>query len=420
MSGESWSLSVTEAIAAFDQGLDRAAHLAACHARAVAVEPEIAAFTVMAEAEPSEDSLPLSGIALGIKDLYDTADLPTSYGAKPLRDHRPAKDAALVQQLKALGASVAAKTVTTEFAWREAGPTCNPWGLAHTPGGSSSGSAAAVAAGSVPLAIGTQTYGSVVRPAAFCGVVGFKPGRGILSLEGAHPLAPSLDHAGLFTRKLADIAYVFGLLTGAAAPQPAMPPRITFDLAGLEDRLHPEQLAVLHSAAAVMRTAGAEVVEQASGPDHNRLRQLADVLLAAEAAEIFPPILAHYPGEISRHIAELVERGCLQKPGEAAEARRELAQHIAHFAAQPAQIILTPAALGPAPLLAQGTGDPVACTGWTALGLPALALPWALSSEGLPLGIQLVAPAGAETELLAAAAWVETLRIGIGFPSLAG
>lgn len=420
MSGESWSLSVVEAIAAFGEGLDPAAHLAACHARAVAVEPEIAAFTVLAEPELAVEALPLSGIALGVKDLYDTADLPTSYGAKPLRDHRPAKDAALVHQLKALGVSVAGKTVTTEFAWREAGPTRNPWGLAHTPGGSSSGSAAAVAAGSVPMAIGTQTYGSVVRPAAFCGVVGFKPGRGVLSLEGAHPLAPSLDHAGLFARKVADIAHIFGLLTGTKAAQPSMPPRITIDLAGLEDRLHPEQLAVLNSAAAAMWAAGAEVVTEASGPDHDRLRQLADVLLAAEASEIFPPILARFPGQISCHIAELVERGALQALDEADGARRELAHHIAEFAAQPAQIILTPAALGPAPLLAQGTGDPVACTGWTALGLPALALPWALSSEGLPLGIQLVAPAGAEGALLAAAAWAEGLRQDIGFPPLAG
>src|SRR5690606_37939914 len=146
------------------------------------------------------------------KDLYDTAGMVTAYGSAIHSGNFPDRDAVLVTRLRALGGHVAGKTVTTEFAWRQAGPTVNPWNDGHTPGGSSSGSAAAVAAGLVPLAIGTQTFGSVIRPAAFCGIVGFKPGRAVLPLEGAHPLSPTLDHAGLFARTLDDIAYTFSAL----------------------------------------------------------------------------------------------------------------------------------------------------------------------------------------------------------------
>jgi Asp-tRNA(Asn)/Glu-tRNA(Gln) amidotransferase A subunit family amidase len=155
---------------------------------------------------------PLSGIPVGIKDIINTQDLPTTNGSPIYANHRPERDARIVQKIRSLGGVVFGKTVTTQFAWKTPGPTVNPWNSAHTPGGSSSGSAAAVAAGIVPLALGTQTVGSIVRPAAFCGVVGFKPSFGAISKEGVHPVAFSLDHIGVFTRSVDDAAFAFQLL----------------------------------------------------------------------------------------------------------------------------------------------------------------------------------------------------------------
>src|SRR6202000_2516736 len=158
----------------------------------------------------------LSGIPVGIKDIIATSDMPTTNGSPIYRDHIPAADAWVVERLRNLGATIFGKTVSTEFAWRHPGPTVNPWNAAHTPGGSSSGSAAAAAAGVVPLALGSQTLGSVVRPAAFNGVVGFKPSFGAIPRSGVHHLSPSLDHVGFFARRVDDIALALSLLAGTS------------------------------------------------------------------------------------------------------------------------------------------------------------------------------------------------------------
>src|SRR6202008_5167278 len=155
---------------------------------------------------------PLSGIPVAIKDIIATSDMRSTIGSAIYRDHVPAADAWVVERLRNLGATIFGKTVSTEFAWRHPGPTVNPWNAAHTPGGSSSGSAAAVAAGIVPLALGTQTLGSLIRPAAFNGVVGLKPSFGAIPRSGVHPLSPSLDHVGFFARCVDDVAYALSLL----------------------------------------------------------------------------------------------------------------------------------------------------------------------------------------------------------------
>ena len=170
-------------------------YAATCLERAKAVEPKLRAFEVL-PADTARRPGPLSGIPVGIKDIIATSDMPTTNGSPIYRDHIPAADAWVVERLRNLGATIFGKTVSTEFAWRHPGPTVNPWNGKHTPGGSSSGSAAAVAAGIVPLALGSQTLGSVVRPAAFNGVVGFKPSFGAIPRIGVHHLSQSLDHVG--------------------------------------------------------------------------------------------------------------------------------------------------------------------------------------------------------------------------------
>ena len=178
--------------------------------QAKAVEPVLKAFEYLPQNTARRPG-PLSGIPVAIKDIIATADMPTTNGSPIYRDHIPTADAWVVERLRSLGATIFGKTVSTEFAWRHPGPTVNPWNRKHTPGGSSSGSAAAVAAGIVPLALGTQTLGSVIRPAAFNGIVGLKPSFGAIPRTGVHPLSPSLDHVGFFARRVDDVAYALSL-----------------------------------------------------------------------------------------------------------------------------------------------------------------------------------------------------------------
>ena len=230
-------LGLVEAVRALRSGrIDAAAYAAALHARARELDPALRAFTVLAEPARPEGG-PLGGIPVAVKDIIATRDLPTTNGSPIYDGHVPAADAWVVARLRDLGAAVLGKTVSTEFAWRQPGPTHNPWRLGHTPGGSSSGSAAAVAAGLTPLGLGSQTFGSVIRPAAFCGVVGFKPSYGAIPRTGVHPLAPALDHVGVFTRSVGDAAYAVALLAGASDADPHGRPLPPFTLdpeAGLE------------------------------------------------------------------------------------------------------------------------------------------------------------------------------------------
>src|ERR1700686_2964941 len=194
-------------------------YAAGCLEQAKAKEPRLKAFEYLPQ-DIARRPGPLSGIPVAIKDIIATSDMPTTNGSPIYRDHIPAADAWVVERLRSLGATIFGKTVSTEFAWRQPGPTVNPWNPAHTPGGSSSGSAAAVAAGIVPLALGTQTLGSVIRPAAFNGVVGLKPSFGAIPRTGVHPLSPSLDHVGLFARRVDDVAFALSLLAASSDSDP--------------------------------------------------------------------------------------------------------------------------------------------------------------------------------------------------------
>jgi amidase len=190
-------------------------YAAVCLEKARRVEPVLRAFEVL-PADVMRRSGPLSGIPVAIKDIIATSDMPTTNGSPIYRDHVPANDAWVVERLRNLGATIFGKTVSTEFAWRQPGPTVNPWNSKHTPGGSSSGSAASVAAGIVPLALGSQTLGSVVRPAAFNGVVGFKPSFGAIPRMGVHHLSQSLDHVGFFARRVDDVALALSWLAASS------------------------------------------------------------------------------------------------------------------------------------------------------------------------------------------------------------
>src|SRR6202158_1001264 len=190
-------------------------YAATCLEKAKAAEPVLKAFEYLPQ-DIARRPGPLSGIPVAIKDIIATADMPTTNGSPVYQDCIPAADAWVVERLRNLGATIFGKTVSTEFAWRHPGPTTNPWNSAHTPGGSSSGSAAGVAAGIVPLALGTQTLGSVIRPAAFDGIVGLKPSFGAIPRAGVHPLSPSLDHVGFFARRVDDVAFALSLLGGSS------------------------------------------------------------------------------------------------------------------------------------------------------------------------------------------------------------
>jgi Asp-tRNA(Asn)/Glu-tRNA(Gln) amidotransferase A subunit family amidase len=297
-----------------------------CLERAKALEPELKAFEYL-PVDTARRPGPLSGIAVAIKDIIATSDMPTTNGSPVYKDHVPAADAWVVGRLRQLGATIFGKTVSTEFAWRHPGPTVNPWNGNHTPGGSSSGSAAAVAAGIVPLALGTQTLGSVIRPAAFNGVVGLKPSFGAIPRIGVHPLSPSLDHVGFFARRVDDVALALSLLAGSSdgdphgRPLPAFQVDIDTGLKPLDkprlaivrfekwSRAEVEQQKAFEAAIETLRDAGAVVGQlELSGLDRANWKAI-NAILASEAAIIFADLVARYPDRTSDHLKSLVESG---------------------------------------------------------------------------------------------------------------
>src|ERR1700726_4473650 len=258
-------------------------YAAACLEKAKAVEPRLKAFEYLPQNTARRPGS-LSGIPVAIKDIIATADMPTTNGSPIYRDHIPTADAWIVERLRNLGATIFGKTVSTEFAWRRPGPTVNPWNPKHTPGGSSSGSAAAVAAGLGPPALGTPTLGSVIGPAAFNGIVGFKPSFGAIPRTGVHPLSPSLDHVGFFARRIDDVALALSLLGGTSdsdrhgRPVPAFDvsiehgvppigrPRLAVVPFAKWSRAEPEQQKVFEAAIATLRASGA-IPEELELPD---------------------------------------------------------------------------------------------------------------------------------------------------------
>lgn len=365
---------------------------------------------------------PLFGIPVGVKDIVDTADLPTEYGSPIFAGHRPAQDAWLVSALKAAGAVILGKTVTTEFAAFTPGPTRNPHDPTRTPGGSSSGSAAAVAAGMVPLAVGTQTNGSVIRPAAFCGVIGYKPSYGLVPRTGVLEQSPTLDQLGVFARDLADAAMLGEALIGfdpedAATRPQAKPSLLRAAEEGLPVR---PRLALLwlpsaERAEPAMREAmgelrealGDAVVELEPPPVFARALSVHRTIWTAELAARFARLVRERGEGISEGFKEAVREGERVSAVDYQAALAARARMRAEFVDFMHEIdaVLAPAAAGEAPDLTT-TGDPAFCTAWTLIGAPALTLPLFTGPSGLPMGLQLVAAPEDDERLFRVAAWL--------------
>jgi len=353
---------------------------------------------------------PLHGVPVGVKDIVDVAGMPTTGGAKPFAHTRPTVDAPAVARLRAAGAIILGKTVTTEFAYRDPAPTRNPWNQAHTPGGSSAGSAAALAARMAPLAIGSQTVGSVLRPAAYCGVVGFKGTHGLTPVAGVIPLAWSLDHVGVLTRSVVDAALAMSVLAGRALePQTVSAPRIALAPELLE-RASPEAAAHLQAVADALVRAGATVSKVELPASFRGIHAAGLTVLEVEAAAYHAPAFARHADDYSREMRSLIETGLRHAATayvNANRARLAFRDDVmplleAHDA------LLSPTAPSPAPAGLGSTGDGSFCAPWSNAGVPAISLPSGIAASGLPHAIQLVQAAGAEARLLGVAAWCET------------
>jgi Asp-tRNA(Asn)/Glu-tRNA(Gln) amidotransferase A subunit family amidase len=356
----------------------------------------------------------LDGVPIGVKDIVATAGIPTQMGSPIYAGAIPERDAECIARLQSAGGVVMGKTVTTEFAFMQPGKTRNPWNAACTPGGSSSGSAAAVALGQVPAAIGTQTNGSVIRPAAYCGVVGFKPGKGLLPFAGVHHFSPTLDTLGVFARTVADGALLAGVLAGEGAIAPAedslqAPPA----LACLPEfpwvAISSEQRDALDTAIDVLRNAGARVTTLALPPAcRDAPTQLRRIMLH-EAVRELGTLQDRERGRMSAKLNAALDEG--RAIGESAYAnamvrRSEIIAALTDWLAG-FDAILTPPAPGPAPQDLTQTGDAACCSLWSLAGFPALTVPIALTPNGLPLGMQLAAPALHDHRLVAVGKWCE-------------
>jgi Asp-tRNA(Asn)/Glu-tRNA(Gln) amidotransferase A subunit family amidase len=355
---------------------------------------------------------PLSGIPFGVKDVLDTADMPTGYGSPIWAGHRPRADAAAVAAARAAGAVIMGKTVTTEFATRHPGPTTNPHNPGHTPGGSSSGSAAAVADCMLPLAFGTQTAGSIIRPAAYCGIVGFKPSYGTLHRGGMKVCSEGLDTIGVMARSVADCGLAMAALTGMPMDpeaRPARPPRLGLSLAQAPEAAAPETVALLHQVAEAARRAGAEVVDFALPPALAEAAALHAHMMNMETRQALAWEWAVARGEISPVLRERLEWAEAQPAAKLLESRLAAKAARAAFleATEGLDAILTPSAPGEAPEGLAYTGDATFNLLWTLLWGPNVTIPAGTGPKGLPLGVQLVGRIGEDSGLLATSRWLQ-------------
>jgi Asp-tRNA(Asn)/Glu-tRNA(Gln) amidotransferase A subunit family amidase len=411
-------------------------YVRACLARIEQVEPEIQAFANLVpdyaiEQARDLDQLrlqgkplgPLHGIPVAIKDIIDTEDYPTEFGSRLFAGRRPESDAAIVSKLRAAGAVIIGKTVTTEFAYFHPGKTRNPHDTGRTPGGSSSGSAAAVAAGMVPLAIGTQTNGSIIRPASFCGVYGAKPSKGLVPRTGILPMSKTVDVAGPFARSLPDLALLLEVIAGYDAGDSDTRPFVVPNFRAFAEEDFP-----IDPRFAFVRT---PVWDKAEPDAQRAFEQLAEKLGDACVRVDFPPEyaeawdihrtimiaeMAHNLGEIadrrgdgvSEVLRKLITEGRKVSAVEYQRALDEAKQLSASLASyfQHCNAIITPATTGVAPKGIDTTGDPVFCSLWTLSGLPSLSLPLLTGEDDLPIGVQLVGAPHDDARLMRTANWL--------------
>jgi Asp-tRNA(Asn)/Glu-tRNA(Gln) amidotransferase A subunit family amidase len=368
---------------------------------------------------------PLHGLPVGIKDIIDTGDMPTEDGTVLHSGRTPPADASVVSRLRAAGAVIMGKTVTTECATYTPGKTRNPHDPAHTPGGSSSGSAAAVAAGMVPLALGSQTNGSVIRPASFCGVYGFKPTHGLIPRSGIMKLSRTLDHVGVFARTIEDVALATEQLVGwdeadpdthprahipftdIAAQEPPLPPRLAFVKGPVWHQAEPETHEAFAELAAEL---GESVAEIELPPGAERALEWHRIVMHAEMAANLDLEWEKGRDQLSESLrGQLADGRALPALDyQKALARIPLLNEAFGEIFREFDALLTPSAPGSAPRGLDATGDPAFCTLWTFCGMPAINLPLMRASNGLPLGVQLVGARGDDARLLRTARWLVT------------
>jgi Asp-tRNA(Asn)/Glu-tRNA(Gln) amidotransferase A subunit family amidase len=360
----------------------------------------------------------LIGIPVGIKDIIDVDGMPTRAGASDFAHRLPERAAPVIERLRYEGAIILGKTATTQFAYLDPSPTRNPWNPEHTPGGSSSGSAAAVASGMIPLALGTQTVGSVLRPAAYCGIAGLKPTHGLVSTAGILPLAPSLDHVGVFARSVADAALALSVIAdpdgAAAAITTATPDSLPSPSIGAlrgfgDERVSDEVKRHIESIAERLAAAGAAIHDIPSPFSIADVQAISTPILRYEAAQYHRPLYAEHGDEYAPQIRGLIEAG-LQMPESAyidAKARQSEFRVALSSLLEGLDALLLPVAPSTAPKGLGSTGDASFCAPASTAGLPSIALPTALGEGGLPLAVQLVGRAFEEPALLGVAAWVE-------------
>ena len=432
------SLSASDAARLIREGVISAEQLVeACLARVRETDTQVQAWAfldpdhALAQARAADDLKrqglpigPLHGVPVGVKDIIDTADMPTEYGSVLYAGRTPSRDAAVVAMLRAAGAVIMGKTVTTEFATYAPGKTRNPHDPDHTPGGSSSGSAAAVAAGMVPLAIGSQTNGSVIRPAAFCGVLGFKPTHGLIPRHGMLTLSRTLDHVGLFARTVGDLALLAGQLVGyderdpdtrpraripfieVAAEEPPLPPMFAFVKTPHWERADGETKEAFGE---LIEHLGDRVEEVELFPSAAEVWQWHQTIMEAEMAANLEREWDKGRDRLSESLRAQLERGREVRAldYQRAVARiRPIHESFVELFEQRYDAILTPAAPGTAPKDLTSTGDPSFCTLWTLCGMPAVSLPLLQGANGLPLGVQLVGPRDGDARLLRTARWL--------------
>jgi Asp-tRNA(Asn)/Glu-tRNA(Gln) amidotransferase A subunit family amidase len=432
------SISATEAARLIRDGVASSEQFVeACLARIAEVDGQVQAWTfldrdyALQQARAADQQRltgapigPLHGVPVGIKDIFDTADMPTEYGSAIYAGRTPSRDASVVAMLRAAGAVIMGKTVTTEFAYFSPRKTRNPHNAEHTPGGSSSGSAAAVGANMVPLAIGSQTNGSTIRPAAYCGVVGFKPTYGLISRHRALMLSRTLDHVGLFANSVEDIALLAEQITSYDENDPDTNPRarIPFgQIAGEEPPLAP-MFAFIKTPywdradedtkegfAEIIEQLGSQVEEGELFPSAADAWQWHQSIMSAEMAHHLEREWTNSRDLLSDPLRAQIERG---REVRAADYLRALSQvapvndSFTELFEQRYDAIVTPAAPSTAPQGLASTGDPAFCTLWTLCGMPAISLPLLQSTNGLPIGVQLVGPRHGDARLLRTARWL--------------
>ncbi len=384
----------------------------ACLARVADREPALRALTAPpAHPYPCPDG-PLHGLPIGVKDVLDTADFPTQYGSPIWSWYKPRADAACVAWARAAGAFVAGKTVTTEFATRHPGPTTNPHDSRRTPGGSSSGSAAGVAAHYFPVAFGTQTAGSVIRPAAFCGVIGYKPSFGLINRAGMKIMSDSLDTIGVLARSVADCALLAGVVSGVDLGNPeakSAPPLLGLCRTPFWERAAPETAAMMERVAGRLSQAGARVRAVTLPPLFDEFGAAHARVMNGESVRALGWEMLHARDQLSPGLREILEAALSAPPQAMTEAQGVLRDSRAAFADWMGDLdaLITPAAPGVAPEGLEWTGDPAFNLIWTGLHVPCVTVPAGEGPGGMPLGVQVVARRGQDRAALAWAAWVQ-------------